>query len=404
MFKTRATSLVSVWLVASACGSGQPSSKEHSNADVTSVSEGMIKTEEGWVLRTGELVVDPGQERYLCYAATAKEDLKINRFSFVKTPGIHHFIFDEASSPEKEGLSECNVLQITGATLFTATTASVELETPSGSAKLVAKGSQLVLQAHLLNTTESPIKTVIEIRMAKSPVLDPEPVGILGFGSANIVLPPRQVTTVESTCRLDEDARFYAIVPHMHYLGKRLELAFGPDEGSLESAYVRDPYSFDDQHFDPFERTVPAGTVARVRCTYDNDTDQTVRFGESSHDEMCNLPGFVVGRGDVKLCTQRLSVDGGVARAPDAGVCGLTVTSSGIGAVCTPGGGECGKDLACSADYLNMPVGICVQVGCSSNDECGGATCCAVSAVAGLANFCVPEACRPDTCIPVGSR
>jgi hypothetical protein len=355
------------------------------------------------VFRTSTLSVDAGHERYVCYAVTTSTELRINRFSFSKTLAIHHFLFSEAGQPLSEGLSDCNVFQYTDSTLFTATTAGVDLATPAGSAKIVAPGTQLVLQAHLLNTTDAPIDTAIEIRMDASSDLNAVPVGILGFGSANIQLPPGQVTTVESICTLDQDTRFYAIVPHMHYLGKRVELAFGPDQSSLETVYVRDPYDFNDQHFDAFEQTMPAGTIARVRCIYDNDTDRTVRFGESSQDEMCNVPGFIVGRDGVTLCTHPLATTS-VPRTPDSGLCGVTTTPSGIGAVCSAGKHTCAGDLLCSADYLNQPLGICSLIGCASNDDCDGAVCCTDASVAGVANFCVPEACRPDSCIPVGDQ
>ena len=405
MVETRRTSLAVVYLMVAACSSSssKPNGASAPQGRVAAVTEGIIRTDDGWVLRTSELSVGPGQESYYCYAATAPEDLKINQFSFTKTLGIHHFMFNEASTPQPDGLTECNIFQVTGETLFTATTASVDLDTPSGSAKLVSKGAQLVLQAHLFNTSDQPIKSVVEIRMTKSPDENPVPVGILGFGSANIVLPPRETTTVESTCVIQEDAHFYAITPHMHYLGTRLELDFGADEQSLKPVYVRDPYSFDDQHFDPFDTVAPAGTMARVRCTYDNTTDETVRFGESSHDEMCNLPGFLVGRDGVKLCTEPLP-EAGVPRAAGAAACGVTVTPSGIGKLCTPGGGECDKGLTCSADQLGMAIGICARVGCGSNNDCEGATCCSLSEVSGLANFCVPEGCRPSNCIPVGQQ
>ena len=385
-----------------ACGTGNqaPSTAKREPASIT---EGILGADDGWMLRTSPMTVGPGEEKYFCYAAVAPEDLAIDRFSFSKTPGVHHFMFNEATSPQANGLTECNIFQVTGETLFTATTADVELDTPPGSAKLVKKGAQLLLQTHMFNTTDSPITSVVDIKMERTQTSDPTPVGILGFGSLNIDLPPHQTTTVESVCQLQEDAHFYAIVPHMHYLGRRVELAFGADENSFQTVYVRDPFSFDDQHFDPFDRVAKAGTMARVRCIYDNTTDDTVHFGESSHDEMCNVPGFIVGRDGVKLCTQPLP-EAGVPRDPKAGMCGTSVTSSGIGELCTPGGGECKPGLTCSADQLQMAIGICARVGCSSNDECDGATCCTASAVAGIANFCVPEACRPTNCVPVSAQ
>jgi hypothetical protein len=382
-------------------GGAKSNGSGKSDGAAASATEGLVATKDGWTLHTAEVAIPPGQERFVCYGVVATEDMKVSRFSFSQTPGVHHFIFSASPTPSKEGLFECNVFELAGASLFAAATASVELESPSGSARLVSKGTQLVLQAHFLNTSDKPMQSAIEVRMARSHDANPEPVGILGFGSANIDLPPGKTTTVESICTVDEDTRFFAVVPHMHYLGRKLELDFGPDESSLETIYARDPFSFDDQRVDSFVQTAKAGTVARVRCTYDNETDHTVHYGASSTDEMCVLSAYVVGQDGGKLCTRPLPVDGGVPPDPNAPACGTTVTASGIGSICTRGAFSCESGLTCTADHLEMPVGICVRVGCGSNSECEGTTCCTLSQVAGLANFCVPEGCRPASCIPV---
>jgi hypothetical protein len=370
---------------------------------IETTRDGLTRTATGWILRTSELDVEPGSERYFCYTAIVPDDMRIDRFASAKNTAIHHFQLNESFEGEEAGLSDCHRFPTGWSPLYTATTVSAELTTPAGSARFIAKGSRLVIQVHLLNSSNEALHTEMEIDMQESKTLDPEPVGILGFGSANIRLPPGQVTTVESTCRLDSDARLFEIVPHMHYLGRRLEFDLGPDEQSLEQVYVRDPFEFDNQYFERFERVIPAGTVARVRCIYDNDTDQTVAFGESSSDEMCNLAAFVVGHKGLKVCTHTPST-ASVPKAPDAGVCGQTETPSGIGRMCSKGGTECGSELYCSADVLNMPFGICLRVGCNNGSDCEGATCCTPSGAAGVVNVCAPEACRPEDCIPVGAE
>jgi hypothetical protein len=48
------------------------------------------------------------------------------------------------------------------------------------------------------------------------------------------------------------------------------------------------PYSFYEQRLYPIDPVeMNQGDRVRVACTYDNDTGQTVTFGDSSEQEMC---------------------------------------------------------------------------------------------------------------------
>ena len=133
-----------------------------------------------------------------------------------------------------------------------------------------------------------------------------------------------------------------------------------------------------------------------------------IGFGESSLTEMCFGIGFTVGAKGPRGCLAQLAApDGGVPPAPGSGVCGDKEFPNGVGRKCTAGGGECGSDpdMTCTAAYPGAgdggAGGFCVKSGCSTNDDCGGATCCSPSQAGGLFKLCMPEACRPASCIPV---
>jgi hypothetical protein len=49
------------------------------------------------------------------------------------------------------------------------------------------------------------------------------------------------------------------------------------------------PYDFFEQRQFPASLTLKAGDKIQVDCTYQNDTQRTVSFGQSSLDEMCFL-------------------------------------------------------------------------------------------------------------------
>jgi len=48
---------------------------------------------------------------------------------------------------------------------------------------------------------------------------------------------------------------------------------------------------------------VNAGDVTRVTCNYENTTDETITFGESTKNEMCFLVGFAADRAGTGGCT-----------------------------------------------------------------------------------------------------
>ena len=122
------------------------------------------------------------------------------------------------------------------------------------------------------------------------------------------------------------------------------------------------------------------GSHTRITCHYDNPTNQSVAFGESSFDEMCFLIGFARKKGaELDGCVNLGDPvgDGGVPPSPDAGVCGEQQPNSlGIGAACTAGGNECGAGLSCSADQDQAPAGstgFCLKIGgCNAQADCGG--------------------------------
>jgi hypothetical protein len=73
----------------------------------------------------------------------------------------------------------------------------------------------------------------------------------------------------------------------MHKLGRRLKSVIR--RGQQEIVLQDVPYDFEQQTFQLVQPTVELrpGDVLTTYCTYDNTTGSTVRFGDSSDDEMC---------------------------------------------------------------------------------------------------------------------
>jgi hypothetical protein len=105
-------------------------------------------------------------------------------------------------------------------------------------------------------------------------------------GSATV--PPGQRVENVSTCDVVASEPIHLITssPHMHSYGVAAKLEIVRADGTVE--VLEDaPFSWEEQHVTPVDAVINNGDQVRVTCIYENDTDRTIRFGESSEDEMC---------------------------------------------------------------------------------------------------------------------
>jgi hypothetical protein len=360
-----------------------------------------------FTITTDELVVASGAEKYLCFAQTLDRDLVVDRFVFTKTEAVHHLLLAKNTIPEADGLSECDVLfRNSWIPLFGAGNGDATLEAPAGNGHVIPKGTQLLVQLHMLNASSAEVRTPVSVQLREAASPDVQRVGIYAFGTNDISLAPKQPGEVSNDCTVEKDLDVFAWWPHMHELGTSLTLAIGPDEASLQEVYRVDPWDFDDQTMVPSPLHIPKGSFSRVTCAYDNPSPDTIGFGESSNDEMCFLMTFASdAQEELDGCVYLVpSGEEPVPPDPAAGTCGEQQANAlGIGATCTKGGGECADGLSCSMDQGSEAPGFCLKVGgCEVTADCGGdwATCCAPKEAGGLLNICIPEACRPADCYP----
>jgi hypothetical protein len=275
---------------------------------------GIHRTASEVILRTEPFTLEPGEERFICYTKTLDEDLVVDGYTKPSQPFVHHVVFAKTTGTEPEGSSECDVLfRFEWEPLFLAGAGASEIHFPSGVAQVMHSGTRLLAQLHLLNASAKSVTDSAEIHLHPSLVQNPRPISAYALGNFNVSLPPQQASVVESVCTIPETTNFVAAFPHMHRLGTSLTFEVGPSADRLTNVFERDPYNFDDQHLDLLNLTLNAGDVTRVTCHYENTTDHTVTFGESTHDEMCFLVGFAADRSTVGGC-----VVGSFPSPPDA--------------------------------------------------------------------------------------
>jgi hypothetical protein len=355
-----------------------------------------------YTVQTPSVTVSAGSERYVCYAKTLDEDLAVDRFDYAVRDYVHHMFFSRTTAPEPDGLSECDVVfKTTWIPLFLAGKGGESLQYPAGDANVLPKGTQIVLQMHLLNATPKDETIDVALALHRSSVPNPTPVALYAFGSQNISLPPSATSSVTSECTPAQDVNSFAMFAHEHQLGTKLTLEAMNAAGQYEMVYQRSPFDFNNQVIEQIPLSIAKGTKTRITCSYDNTTTGTVGYGESSHDEMCYLAMFVPGQTGAFGCvsTGGSGDAGAAADGGDAGMCTAKPNGMGIGAPCTAGKSDCPSGLSCSSDLNSTSgAGFCLKVGCTGSSDCGGATCCAPSQGGGAVNVCLPTACVPSDC------
>jgi hypothetical protein len=272
-------------------------SRESAAADAPKTEEPFGADVDSVPFTTDDFTLDAGAEKYLCFAKTLDEDLVISGYS---TQGqrkayVHHLILARATAPEPEGFSECDIaFRRTWETLFISGAGASTLDFPEDAGHKLDKGTQVIVQMHLLNQSTEPVTGSVTIHMRRTDVENPRNVSSVAFGTAAVDLPAASRGQVVGTCAARQPVKLIAGFPHMHLLGKGLRFEVGSSADDMHEVFTRDPYDFDDQHIDKMETEISKGDITRVTCDYDNTLPEAVKYGESTHNEMCYFIGFAI--------------------------------------------------------------------------------------------------------------
>jgi hypothetical protein len=153
-------------------------------------------------------------------------------------------------------------------------------------------GQQILVQLHLLNATPNTQTetTAVNLIFAQDPA-PLIPAGIFAVGNLHFSIPAGATDyPIHGGCSsagVPKDLDVFAVFPHMHKLGKTIELDHGTSAADASPMVRIDPWSFGDQPMKMMSMHVSTGDYLKATCTYDNPTDHTVSYGESSNDEMC---------------------------------------------------------------------------------------------------------------------
>lgn len=164
---------------------------------------------------------------------------------------------------------------------------------PEGTGLRLASGDRLVMQVHYNPTmaTGQSDRTTIDLKLADS--VAEEAFIDLWFDPTMQLPAGKERHWHDYTGNVPTDVKLYGVFPHMHELGREMEIfATAPGISMCLSKTPR--YDFNWQQFYFYEEPIELSSTARlsINCGYDTRSREgTTYFGEATSDEMC-VVGF----------------------------------------------------------------------------------------------------------------
>ncbi len=251
-----------------------------------------------------------------CVSLTLGNELPmfVNEVSLTAGPGFHHsnwFWVPDSSYPGPDGTWPCDdrgfqepLAAAVGGVLFAQSTqATAETQAfPPGMAIPIPPHARLVAGVHLLNASDEPITTALDLMVRTIPAgeLRTQLAG-LSFTYQALALPPGRTSTFTVDCDFAElsqrllgrapDFNLYWVLPHYHGLGRGIELTATGAGGDVPvlatEGTVGEPLG---KRLDPaFAMTGHTGL--RFTCRFDNPGANVVGWGNSDQ-EMCVMLAF----------------------------------------------------------------------------------------------------------------
>jgi len=233
----------------------------------------------------------PQSERYVCYTMTAEADAAVDEVVVHNGSRTHHMAIFSTLAPEPDGFSECpSQIKQSWIPLYGGGQGTAGVKLPAGAAFKFDRGTQILMQLHLVNASNTEVTERTSADLMLSPA-DPAtllPAGIFAVGNMTFQIPPTATNyPVVGKCSAPKALDVFALFPHMHRLGRSITFEHGATEATAQQIYGVDPWSFGDQPMMLKTLKVQQGDFMRATCTYDNTDGKVIEYGESTADEMC---------------------------------------------------------------------------------------------------------------------
>ncbi len=232
--------------------------------------------------------VGPGEEVYKCQNFAnpfGGAEVEVTTFESHMTGGSHHLLLFYKSGAVNEPLEDCSGLEFT-ATPYGTQLPDDQLAFPAGVAATIPSSTGIRLQSHYLNVTGEKITAHVEVTFhLAEPGTITDHAGVLFMVQQQISVPPMSTKTISYDCNVPVDMKVMKASSHMHKHG----VAF---HSTVAGETLFDTTDWEEPTpalFAP-PRELSAGQPLHFECTFQNDTPNTLTFGESAAtNEMCIL-------------------------------------------------------------------------------------------------------------------
>jgi len=270
------------------------------SGDFPVYEKALVPPENGVQIHLQPFWLQPGNEKERCWFIQTDNNMPatVKKMEIVARPGMHHSILtksDERFDQHKEdcfGFPLSLINDLTGgfpSPMFGTSTQVYEetVEFPEGVGAQIQGGQQFVLNYHYLNSTSEPIPAEIWVNLTFA-----EPGEVTEFAETyfygnvyGIDMGPQEKQSITTECAMPSDINVVSMTPHLHERGSHFSAW---REGETEEFLYEEEGWFDPQT-QVFTPVVNFGAADKLRitCEWENDTDESVRFGETSDDEMC---------------------------------------------------------------------------------------------------------------------
>jgi copper type II ascorbate-dependent monooxygenase-like protein len=291
---------IALVVAAMGCGgaSGPPPPAGDGDADVDSDSDADADSDTGsdrdcarvWHFRSGPDTVAAGEQEYRCYTNAVPADasgwaIRISEAIPAEAEAIvHHLVLMRGDGP---GLLGCEPAEFFRPIVFAGGLGTDPLVLPAGAGLAVTPGTSFVMQLHVTNATDEAVDYDVGVDLCLADAVDAE-ADVVTFGPVDLDIPDDGLehTFSDTRCAVTgEDRTFFAAYPHMHRLGRHIELAL---DGDVFAAVPDWDFSDQPTVFADPPRIAIEGQHLSATCTYVNPPGNgTVGFGTRSEDEMC---------------------------------------------------------------------------------------------------------------------
>ena len=275
----------------------------------------------------GDWQMDPGREVTKCVVRRLdnEDDLWVSQIRTELAKGSHHMIIYVSDETEERTTPfNCDpfVSTLKGTTypLMITQIREETLTFPPGVAFKFAPHQMIRIEAHYLNYFPESITAHGDIHfdaIAADRVTDEA--NLLFYGNPDFEIPAGQtLTTPWRFLDVPAGSKVFALTGHEHAYGKNVEVSYATDaEDEGTSVYPDEGVKFDWEEppvstYDP-PLTFSEGQGFRYRCTWENTSNHTVRFGESANAEMCFFWAYYYPSQGYRLCVSPGNIGNGVA-------------------------------------------------------------------------------------------